>query len=497
MPLITSAPPKKPHPEETGLPRLLGILLGVALFCVPLLLPPPAGMPPDAWKVTAVVLLMATWWMTEAIPIAATALVPLVLFPILDVASITAVAAPYANPLVYMLLGGFMIGLAMQRCNLHRRLALAILKVVGRKPGHLVGGFMVATAVLSMWVSNTATAAMMLPIGLSVVALLKQDDNLQARGPAANNLTVALLLGIAFAAGIGGIGTLIGTPPNAVLAGFVAENSGIEISFAKWMALGIPTSIILLALSWVVLTKVVFPVGTEDLIGVRRLLAAEQASLGPMRLAEKQVAVIFVAAALAWVLRPVVMDLFPGLALSDAGIAMIAALALFLTPEDLRHNRFLLDWASTRDLPWNVIVLIGGGLSLGMMVQGSGLADWVGDILSRLDTLPLIALAMLGALMALLISHVTSNTATAATLVPLAVSLALTIEAPPLMLAIPVVLACSCAFMMPVATPPNAIIYGSNLVTVGQMARAGAVVGGLALPVIALMTFTLGRWLFG
>ncbi len=484
-------------PEEAALPRLLGIIIGVILFCIPLIFPSPAGMPDEAWRVTAVVFLMATWWMTEAIPIAATALVPLVLFPLLNVASINETAAPYANPLVYMMLGGFMIGLAMQRCNLHRRIALAVLTIAGRKPDRLVGGFMLATALLSMWVSNTATAAMMLPIGLSVVALLQQDENLQSRGKAATNLPIALMLGVAFGAGIGGMGTLIGTPPNAVLAGFLAEHSEIEIGFAEWMLLGIPTSMILLVIAWIVLVKLVFPVGSEDLVGVRSLIQQERDALGTVKTAEKRVAMIFAFAAICWTCRPFLMDIFPDLALSDAGIAMTAALLLFLIPEDRNLQVSLLDWSSTRDLPWNVMVLIGGGLSLGMMVQTSGLADWVGAMLANLDALPLFAIALLGATMALLVSHVTSNTATAATLVPLSISLAATLGAPPLMLAIPVVMACSCAFMMPVATPPNAIVYASNVFTVPQMAKAGAVIAIIALPLITLITFTLGQWIFG
>ncbi|NCC22643.1 MAG: DASS family sodium-coupled anion symporter [Alphaproteobacteria bacterium] len=499
MSLLDSSPVEQDQPVEAALPRLFGIGLGIVLFLIPLITPAPAGMPLEAWRVTAVVLLMATWWMTEAIPIAATALVPLVLFPLLGVASIKETAAPFADPIVYMMLGGFMIGLAMQRSNLHRRIALNVLRVAGRKPHMLVGGFMFATALLSMWISNTATAAMMLPIGMSVVGLLKQDENLQARGKAAENLPVALLLGIAFGAGIGGIGTLIGTPPNAVLAGFIAQHADLEVTFVDWMKLGIPTSLILLFLSWIVLTKIVFPVGTEDLVGARRLINTEKEALGNMKPAEKRVGIIFLCTALAWMLRPLIADVLPaGIELTDAGIAMVAAIALFLTPEHrINHERKLLDWGSTRDLPWNVMVLIGGGLALGSVVQSSGLAGWVGDMFANLDGLPVPALAMLGAVFAMGVSHVTSNTATAATLVPLSVSIALTVGAPPMMMAIPVAMACSCAFMMPVATPPNAIVFASGILTVGQMAKAGAVLGLISLVVIALMVFTVGQWVFG
>ncbi len=498
MPVTASSSTNNNNIDIAELPRILKMLLGIALFVIPLVTPAPAGMPLEAWRVTGVMFLMAVWWVTEVIPIAATALVPIALFPLVGVASVGDVAAPYANPLVYMMMGGFMLGLAMQRSNLHRRIAFAVLAIAGRKPASLVGGFMLATALLSMWVSNTATAAMMTPIGMSVVGLLEKDEGLQKNEKEARNLAVALLLGIAFGAGIGGIGTIVGTPPNAVLAGFINEHTDIEINFAQWLMLGVPTAIILLVIAWVILTKIVFPVGKANLEGVRKLLKTERSALGAMSTAEKRVATIFILTALAWTLRPLIKDILPeGVNLSDAGIAMIAALALFIAPEDRRYHGSLLDWASTRDLPWNVMVLIGGGLSLGSMVQGSGLAGWVGDMLANLDALPLVAIATLGAFMAMMISHVTSNTATASTIVPLSVSIAATIGAPPLMLAIPVAMACSCAFMMPVATPPNAIVYGSNMITVGQMAKAGAVIGAVALVVITVMTFTVGQWVFG
>lgn len=481
---------KSINSEEATIPRFIGMISGVILFTVILLIPAPKDMPVEAWRVAAVVGLMSIWWMSEAIPIAATALLPLILFPILGVAPIDQVAPPYSDKLVYMMLGGFMIGLAMQRSNLHRRIALAVLSIAGRKPAGLVGGFMLATAILSMWISNTATAAMMLPIGVSVVSLLEQDENLQQRGIHSKNLVIALMLGIAMGAGIGGIGTLIGTPPNAVLAG------NIDIGFAQWMMLGMPTAFILLFLAWITLTKLVFPVGKEDLIGVRRLIASEKEILGKMRPAEKRVAAIFLFAALSWTFRPIFDDFFPDANLTDAGIAMIAAVALFLIPEDKVYNNSLLDWNCTRDLPWNVMLLIGGGLALGAMVKDSGLADWVGNSLQNLEGMHVMGLAATGALLAMLVSHVTSNTATASTLVPLTISVAVNIDVSPLMLAIPVVMGCSCAFMMPVATPPNAIIYGSGYLTVGQMAKAGFVIGLISLVVIVIANFTLGSMIF-
>lgn len=487
-----------PNDAVPPLPRWVkpaGLVAGLALFALLLALPAPDGLPPAAWRVVAVVGLMAVWWVSEALPIAITALVPLAALPLLGVAEIGAVAAPYANPLIFLLLGGFMLGLALQRSNLHRRLALAILRTAGGRGDRLIAGFMVATALLSMWISNTATAAMMVPIGLSVIALV-QDSRQALTTPAAltegdRHLAVALLLGIAFAANIGGTGTLIGTPPNALLAGYMAETHGVEIGFAQWMLLGVPVAAILLGLCWLVLTGLVYPVRSACLDGVTVLLGRERVKLGAMTAPEKRVAAIFLLTALAWLFRPVVQGWMPGAPLSDAGIAVLAILALFVVPAGGGRPGALLDWPATRDLPWNVLLLIGGGLSLGAAIDGSGLSRWIGDSLTGLAAWPFAATILAVALIAMLASHVTSNTAAAAALVPVVASIALSIGQAPLQLAVPAVLAASCALMLPVATPPNAIIAGTGHVSALQMARGGAVVSGAALLVIALVGLVL------
>jgi solute carrier family 13 (sodium-dependent dicarboxylate transporter), member 2/3/5 len=461
--------------------RIVGLGLGPALLVLVLILPAPADMPAHAWLVTGVLLLMATWWVSEALPLAATALVPLALFPLMDVAPIRTVAAPYADPLVFLLLGGLMLGLAMQRCQLHRRVALTIVAVAGERPDVLVAGFMAATAVLSMWISNTATAAMMVPVAVSLVRLVEHSG---VAGEEQRRIALALLLGVAFSANIGGMGTLIGTPPNAVLAAYFARAEGREISFAEWMTLGLPVVLIMLPIAWAMLTRIAFPLGRAPLAGIRSLVERELAELGPVTTAERRVALVFLGTALLWLLRPLIETVLPGLPLSDAGIAILATLALFVIPSG--SGEPLLVWKATSRLPWEVLILIGGGLSLGTVIEDAGLASWLGEALAVMAGWPGALVLLATILVAMLLSHVMNNTATAATLIPLVAGLAASLEIPALPLAAAVALAASCSFMLPVATPPNAIVHGSGLVPAAEMARAGAMVTLIAVPVLLI-----------
>ena len=458
----------------------LGFLLGPVLFLFLLWIGPQGDISPPAWAALALTVLMAVWWVTEALPIAITALLPVALLPLLDVRPIEEAAAPYANPLIFLFLGGFILAEAIQRWGLHRRLSLLVLSVSGTRPDRVVAGFMIATAGLSMWVSNTATAALMLPIALSVLNLV--DSGTPEKGH--QNLGLCLLLGIAAAANIGGMATIIGTPPNAILAGYLSDNHNIQISFGEWMMFAFPLSMILLTTAWMILTRVVYPLEKKELSGVGVMLDQERGELGAMKGPEKAVATIFCAVALAWLTRPLVEAQFPGLGLSDAGIAILGALLFFVVPAEWKRLQFLMDWESARRLPWGVLLLVGGGLSLGSAIESSGLAGHAADALHALAGLP-IWLIMAGVIvMIMALSHVTSNTATAATMLPLTSSLALSLELPLLYLTIPVAMAASCAFMLPVATPPNAIVFSSNRLTVMQMARSGAVISLLTVPLI-------------
>jgi solute carrier family 13 (sodium-dependent dicarboxylate transporter), member 2/3/5 len=479
--------------------RLAGLILGPVALGALLLLPPPPLMDPDAWRTTAIAALMAVWWISEAIPIPATAMLPLALFPILDVASFEAAAAPYANPIIFLFLGGFVIAQAMQRWELHRRVALRVIGAVGTRPVPLIGGFMIAAAFLSMWISNTATAVMMLPIGLSVIQLAgvaDEDDTVDGDSTDAN-FAVALMLGIAYACSIGGLGTLIGTPPNAFLAGYFAEHHGVDIGFGQWMLIGIPVVLVGLPIAWLLLTRWIYPVRRRELPGGRDAIRQQLRELHAPSRGEKLVAVVFVGTALAWVTRPWLESWAPGL--SDEGIAITAALLLFLLPVDLRKGEFVLDWDSARGLPWGVLILFGGGLSLAGAITDTGLADWIGGRLTAmgLETLPILVILLLIAAIVIFLTELMSNTAAAAAFLPILAALAVGIGEPPLLLAVPAALAASCAFMMPVATPPNAIVYGSSFISVPQMVRAGIFLNLTFAVLTAGLGFLLVRLVFG
>ena len=471
--------------------RATGLWLGLAVFAGLLMLPPPAGLEPGAWRVAAVAMLMAAWWMTEAVPIAVTSLLPLVLFPALGVGDVVEAAAPYADPLVFLFLGGFLLALALERWSLHRRIALAVISVVGTRPAALVGGFMLATAFLSMWVSNTATAVMMLPIGLSVIALLGRSGGAPAR------LAPALLLGIAYAASIGGMATLIGTPPNALLVAFMRRSYGVEIGFAQWMAIGLPIAAVLLLFAWAMLTRLVFRLPREPIAGSAELIRGELAALGPIGPAEIRVGLVFAAAVLLWVGRPVLGGVLPA-GVDDTVIAVAAGVLLFVIPagRGAPPGAALLDWEAAERLPWGVLLLFGGGLSLAAALGKSGLAAWIGSGFAGLGGWPVLLVLLLMVAAIVVLSELASNTATAAAFLPLMVSVAPALGVDPFLLAVPVALAASLGFMLPAATPPNAIVFGSGLLTVPQMVRAGALLDLAGIIVVVGVAWLLVGLLF-
>ncbi len=480
---------------QERLAPLVGLFLGPLLLSALLLLPAPAGLTPTAWAVAAVVALMVTWWITEALPVAATALVPIVAFPLLGVMDVGDTTAPYAHPLIFLFLGGFLIATAVERWNLHSRIALSILRLAGSSPSQLIGGFMAATAFLSMWLSNTATTIMMVPIAVAVVGLLGER---KGAAPAADSATfgTALLLSIAYAASIGGLGTLIGTPPNALLAAFMAERYGVVIGFGQWMLVAVPLATVLLALAWLLLTRLTFPVGRRPIAGASQAIAQALAALGPPGREERLVVLVFAGVAALWILRPLLADLLPGLPLSDPVIAMLGGLSLFVIPSDLRRGRFLLDWDAAKRLPWGVLTLFGGGLSLASAIQSSGLAAWIGDVLAGSSGWPAITLILLVTAVVIFLTEVTSNTATASVFIPIAATLGSWIATDPMLFALPVALAASCAFMMPVATPPNAIVYASGLIRIPQMARAGLLLNLLCILAITAAAYAASARVF-
>lgn len=463
-----------------------GVLLAVAVYFLL-----PADLEQAGRTTAAIAALMAVWWMTEAVPLAVTALLPLVLFPVLNVAPIDDVAPPYANPIIFLFMGGFLLALALQRWNLHRRIALATVLLVGTKPKMLIAGFMVATGFLSMWVSNTATAVMMIPIGLSVITLVAESGN-GTRAP--KNFSIALMLGIAYAASIGSLGTIIGTPPNALMVGYLAENHDITVGFGQWMLVGVPMSIVFMAIAWFLLTSVIYKPEMDEIPGGRQLINSEYKKLGSMSVGEKQVLVIFVLAAAAWICVPF---LWPESNIADAVIAMAVAVVLFVLPADVRKGVPLLDWSSAKALPWDILILFGGGLALSSQFGSSGLSEWIGTKVAGLEALPLILLVAVIAGLVLLLTELTSNTATAATFLPLIGGVAIGLGIDPMLLVIPVAIAATCAFMLPVATPPNAIAFASGHVQINDMVRAGVWLNLIALVLTTITTLTLAAWVFG
>ena len=462
---------------------IAGAILGMGVIISPV----PEGVSPEAWKVLGVTLWMAFWWLSEAVPVSITALLPLIIFPVLGIFDFKETAAPYAHPLIFLFMGGFIIAKGIEAWNLHRRIALLIVRAFGTRPDFLIAGFMLATAVLSMWVSNTATTVMMLPIALSIIQILNEKE---APDIAANTQT-ALLLGIAYAASIGGVGTLVGSPPNALLAAYAQEQLGIEISFAKWMAFGLPVVFIMLPLAWLLLTRVTCPVAHRPIPGASKIINSEIKTLGSMSVEEKRVLAIFVLTALSWIFRPLITNFFPNAGLTDSGIALIGAIFLFIIPTGKGDGSSLLTWSQAAQLPWGVLLLFGGGLSLASAISSSGLADIAGNGLTGLAGYPAIVLVITVTTLIVFLTEISSNIATTAIFLPIVATVAISMGTAPLELLIAVALAASCAFMMPVATPPNAIVFASEKLTVAQMATAGILLNLVAIIVITLVVWVL------
>lgn len=482
------------EPDEGGagrqLHQLIGLVVGPTVFVACLLSPAPAGLSATGWSVAALALWMAIWWATEAVPLFVTALLPLAVLPLLGVADIAGAAAPFAHPVVFLLLGGFLIGLALEKWNLHRRIAFHIILAVGSRPLNLIAGKMLATAFMSMWITNTATTIMVLPIAMSLIAVVTPDGK-GGHGEAANFGT-AMMLGIAYAASIGGMASLVGSPTNLLAASFLDEVFGIEMTFARWMLYALPISAVLLGCAYFVLTRIAYPVsnrlGDVDTGVVEGMLR----EMGPMTGPEKRVCAVFTTVALCWIFSPLV-ERWLDFDISDTGIALIGAIALFAIPAHWPDRTFLLDGTAVRRVPWEVLILFGGGLSLAKAIDTTGLAVWIGDGLSFLDAMPLLLLIFGLTLLVVLLTELMSNTATVAAFLPIAGSLALGSDVAPLLFVMPIALAASAAFMLPVATPPNTLVFGTGYVTLPQMMRAGVLLNVLGAAIIAVAITVAAR----
>ena len=488
------------EPKTVNLRRWVGLAAGLLLALLVYAILPDA-LAHEGKVTAAIAVLMGVWWMTEALPIPATALVPLVAFPVLSKVPINEVGASYGNNVIFLFMGGFMLALAMQRWNLHRRIALLTLKVMGDKPGAMIAGFMIATGFISMWVSNTATAVMMLPIGMSVLLLVSQkvpgvgERTVSDSGEeiTKSNFGTALMLGIAYSASIGSLGTIIGTPPNTLLVGYLNEQ-GINIGFGQWMMVGVPLSIVFMFIAWFLLVKVMYKPEIKQIPGGKELITSELELLGPVSKGETRVLIIFILAALSWITVPLIFENPP---ISDAGIAVAVGLLLFITPGGSARGVRLLDWHSAVELPWGVLLLFGGGLALSSQFSSSGLTDWIGDVAKGLEGLPVVVIVAILATAIIVLTELTSNTATAATFLPVAGGIAMGLDVPILLLTIPVALTATCAFMLPVATPPNAVAYGSGYITIPEMVKAGSWLNLIGIVLVTLTTMTLAVWVFG
>ena len=481
--------------EESNQPlqtyQLTGRILGPAIFLVMMLTADgQAVMPDPAWRAAAVGIWMAVWWATEAIPVPVTALLPLVLFDPLGLASIRDAASPYAHPTVFLFMGGFIMALALERWDLHRRIALFVVDHAGTDGRRLIGGFMLVCAVLSMWMTNTSTTMMLLPIVISVAAVIR-DNVPDLTDKTRDDFQIAMLLGLAYSASIGGLATLIGTPPNALLMGFMAENYGIEISFARWMLVGIPVSFVMLPIAWFVLTRFLYPCDIPASTAVKNHLHELREEMGAMSTAEKRVGIVFGCLILSWMFRRPAMDAFGVTGISDTGVVMTAALALFLLPSGNNDNPRLMTWEDLSRLPWGVLILFGGGLSLAGVVSDSGLALWLGEQLAPLNAWGTAVLVVASVALVIFMTELTSNLATTATLLPVMGAIAVSAGVPPIVLTVPITIAASCAFMLPVATPPNAIVFSTGAISIPQMVRAGVWLNIIGVFIVSIVALTL------
>ena len=459
------------------------------------MLPPPETMPLSAWHTAIAAILMAIWWCTEAVHVSVTAIVPLAIFPLLGIGDIKTVAAPYANPIIYLFMGGFVIALAVEKWDLHKRIALTILTSVGKSGPAIVGGFMLASAIISMWVMNTSTTLMLLPIGVSVVKIVSESAD-ELNDTQKHNFQLAVLLGIAYSATIGGMATIVGTAPNAFFVGFMKENGFTEIGFGQFMLVGFPLTLVMLPLAWFAITHIVFPIKFSTSDATRNHLYKLRADLGLMSIAEKRVSVVFASAAFLWMTRPLLnmLSIFSGL--SDAGIAMIAATILFLIPSANKNDPYLMKWETMSKLPWGLLILFGGGLSLASSVAQTGLADWIGESLVVLGGAGTIVLVIVITTLIAFLTELTSNTATTGTFLPVVAALAIGINVDPLIFALPATLAASCAFMLPVATPPNGIVYGSGYIRIPEMVKAGFVLNIIGIVVLSVLALIVAPIVF-
>lgn len=497
--------PANKAPRTYKRPQLIGLFLGPLLFLTVILFYYPEGLSYEGRMVLATTLWVATWWITEAIPIPATSLLPLILLPVTQGLDGDTAASSYGDPIVFLFLGGFLIAMAMEKWNLHKRIALNIISVVGTSTSRIVLGFMIATGFLSMWVSNTAAVMMMLPIGSAIIYQAAQAAKTSKQEIVEDNrkFEKSLVFAIGYAGTIGGLGTLIGTPPNIILAAMASSLFGVEISFGGWMLIAVPIVVVLLFSSWIYLTKVVFRVKMKELPGGKDLILKQKRDLGKMSFEEKAVLAVFTFAAFMWVSRTflweadAVLEIIAIPGISDTFIAVLAGVLLFLIPSINKKGQRILDWDVSKELPWGVLLLFGGGLAIAAGFTSSGLSQWIGDQLTVLEGLNIFLIIIISTTLVLFLTEITSNTATATMILPVMASLALALDVHPYAIMVPAAMAANCAFMLPVGTPPNAIIFASGKITIAEMVKTGFILNIFTLILLILGVFALVGPLWG
>ncbi|RKZ72145.1 MAG: SLC13/DASS family transporter [Gammaproteobacteria bacterium] len=480
----------------------IGLFIGPLLFLMFLFMPQPEGLSQQGMMVAGIAVLMASWWITEAIPIPATALIPIVLYPLLGVMAPAEVTQSYAHHLIFLFMGGFMIAVTVEKWNLHQRIALNTIRIVGMTPDRIILGFMIATAFLSMWISNTASTMMMLTVGLAVLHQIAREIDADAT---THNIDtreghfrfgIALMLGIGYSASIGGVSTLIGTAPNLVFAGIIEDTYGISISFLQWMLFGVPLAIVMLAITWFYLTRIAYPSEIDHLPGGEITIRNEIEALGKISSQEKKVLFVFSCVAAAWILRGV-LDIKALHLIKDSTIAMAGALVLFVIPSDWAKREFLLDWKTAVTIPWDILILFGGGFALAKGFSESGLTTFLAGQLSVLQGSNILFIIAIVTLLVIFLTELTSNTATATLTLPIMAALAGAMQIHPYGLMVSTVIAASFAFMLPVATPPNAIIFSSRYVTIPQMMKAGIWLNLIGVLLISLFVMFLLPFVWG
>jgi sodium-dependent dicarboxylate transporter 2/3/5 len=468
--------------------KQLGLILGPLLFTFTLLFFNPEGLSPEGVAVLATTLWVAVWWILEVVPIAVTAMLPIILFPITGAMELSTTTAAFGHKYVFLYIGGFTLAIAIEKWNLHKRIALTVINLIGTSVSRIILGFMVATAFLSMWISNTATTVMMLPIGMAIILQLK--DNPDTKVDENEIFGKALMLAIAYSASIGGIATLIGTPPNLIFAGILEDQYNIEMTFSKWIIYGLPISILMLFICWKYLTTMAFKFTQKDFPGGKAEIKRLLKNLGKVSYEEKTVLIVFCVTAFLWITRSfLISKLIP--AIDDTIIAMASATILFILPTKNRKEKKIINWESAVKLPWGILLLFGGGLALAEGFKTSGLAQWIGTQITQFDNLPLFALLFVLVLAVNFLTEITSNLATTAMLLPVIAPIALVLDVHPFTLMVGITIAASCAFMLPVATPPNAIVFGSGYLKIPDMMRTGILMNIISVILITLITYYL------